>query len=109
MSDRYDYPMLYRIAKSYYVDNLSQEQIAKCESISRPHVSRILAKARESGVVKFQVQMPKLDDTQQLAELLCERLGLQDVRLACVPRNPAMNKGTCPVALRQSPQRACPN
>ncbi|QRN83821.1 DNA-binding transcriptional regulator [Chloroflexota bacterium] len=85
MAERDDFPMLYRIAKSYYIDNLSQEQIAKCESISRPHVSRILAKARASGVVKFQVEMPKLDDTEKLAEALRERLNLMDVRLACVP------------------------
>lgn len=85
MPESDDYPMLYRIAKSYYIDNHTQEQIARCESISRPHVSRILAKARARGVVKFQVQMPKLDNTQQLAEALCKRLKLKDVRLARVP------------------------
>jgi len=85
MPEHDDYPMLYRIAKSYYIDNLSQEQIAKCESISRPHVSRILAKARANGVVKFQVQMPTLDDTQALADALREKLDLMDVRLASVP------------------------
>lgn len=85
MPESDDYPMLYRIAKSYYIDNHTQEQIAMCESISRPHVSRILAKARARGVVKFQVQMPKLDDTERLAEALCTRLKLKDVRLASVP------------------------
>lgn len=85
MPEHDDYPMLYRIAKSYYIDNLSQEQIAKCESISRPHVSRILAKARANGVVKFQVEMPTLDDTQALADALREKLDLMDVRLASVP------------------------
>jgi DNA-binding transcriptional regulator LsrR (DeoR family) len=109
MSDRYDYPMLYRIAKSYYVDNLSQEQIAKCESISRPHVSRILAKARASGVVKFQVQIPKQDDTQEFAKLLCERLELLDVRLACVPPQSSyeqrnLSRGIATVAAASLPE-----
>jgi deoxyribonucleoside regulator len=85
MSGHDDYPMLYRIAKSYYIDNLSQEQIARRESISRPHVSRILTKARSCGIVNIQVQMPRSDETQRLADALCKSLDLSDVRLACVP------------------------
>ena len=58
MSDNCDYAQLYRIAKRYYIDNFSQAKIAVEESISRPHVSRLLAKARELGIVRISVQMP---------------------------------------------------
>ena len=85
MPEHDDYPMLYRIAKNYYIDNLSQQQIARRESISRPHVSRILAKARSCGIVNIQIQMPRSDETQRLAATLCQRLDLSDVRLASMP------------------------
>jgi len=85
MPEHNDYQQLYRIAKSYYIDNLSQEQIAKRESISRPHVSRMLAKARECGIVAIHVQIPDSEETRQLAKELRDRLGLKDVCLACVP------------------------
>ncbi len=85
MSEHNDYQQLYRIAKGYYLDNLSQEQIAKRESISRPHVSRMLAKARECGVVSIQVQMPDFAEIRQLAEEVRNSLGLREVCLACVP------------------------
>lgn len=85
MAEHNDYQQLYRIAKGYYLNNLSQEQIAKRESISRPHVSRMLARARECGMVSIQVQMPDSTETNQLAEELRSILGLKDVCLACVP------------------------
>ena len=85
MAEHIDYQQLYRIAKSYYLDNLSQEQIAKRESISRPHVSRMLTKARECGMVSIQVQMLDFEETRRLAEALRNRLGLREVILASVP------------------------
>jgi len=85
MPEHNDYQQLYRIAKSYYLDNLSQEQIAKRESISRPHVSRMLTKARECGMVSIQVQMPDFEETRRLANELRNRLGLKDVCLAYLP------------------------
>lgn len=85
MSEHIDYQQLYRIAKSYYLDNLSQEQIAKCESISRPHVSRMLTKARECGIVSIHVQMLDFAETRHLEEALRNRLDLKEVILASVP------------------------
>ena len=38
MQDNTDYTMLYRIAKYYYIDNMSQSEIALKEHMSRPHV-----------------------------------------------------------------------
>ena len=89
MPEHNDFQQLYRIAKSYYIDNLSQEQIAKRESISRPHVSRMLARARECGMVTIRVRIPDSEETGRLANTLRERLGLRDVRLAYVPARSA--------------------
>jgi deoxyribonucleoside regulator len=85
MSDNCDYAQLYRIAKRYYIDNFSQAKIAVEESISRPHVSRLLAKARELGIVRISVQMPFSYESLAIANKLKERLGLSRVELACFP------------------------
>ena len=65
-----DYVLLYRIADAYYNQGQTQDQIAKRENISRPHVSRLLTKARECGIVSIQVQVPEY--VQQY--MLCQQL-----------------------------------
>jgi DNA-binding transcriptional regulator LsrR (DeoR family) len=80
----YDFALLYRIAKSYYKDDLPQQEISRRENISRPHVSRMLAKARECGMVKIDVRMPVEPELEVLSEKLRERLCLKAVKLAYV-------------------------
>ncbi len=48
--------VLVPIARRYYVDGLSQQEIAKEFGISRPTVSNILKKCRELGIVKIQIE-----------------------------------------------------
>ena len=83
--DGTDYTMIYRIAKSYYTEGLSQQEIAKREHISRPHVSRMLAKAREAGIVHIRIEMPQELRLPELQRELCARLSLREVVLAYVP------------------------
>jgi DNA-binding transcriptional regulator LsrR (DeoR family) len=82
-----DFPHLYRIARSYYIDGLTQEEIAARESISRPHVSRLLAKARDCGIVTVDVTMPTSPKSIELENYLKKSLGLIEVKLACVPQH----------------------
>ena len=53
-----EFELLARIAHRYYVDDLTQETIAREFALSRPKVQRLLDKARSSGVVDIQVQTP---------------------------------------------------
>lgn len=46
------------VARRYYIDDLKQSDIAKELGISRPLVSRMLAEARELGVVEIKVNEP---------------------------------------------------
>lgn len=46
------------IANLYYKEKLSQQEIAKKLNISRPWVSKLLARAEESGIVKIEVMTP---------------------------------------------------
>lgn len=45
--------LLYKIATAYYVDDLTQAEIAKRFGISRPNVSRLLKRAREEKIVQI--------------------------------------------------------
>lgn len=77
--------MLYRIAKYYYEDNLSQNEIAQKEHISRPHISRLLEKARESGIVDIRVAMPEELHVSKTRRMLQDKLRLKDVIIALAP------------------------
>ena len=50
--------MLVTVARMYYEDNLSQQEVAQKLGLSRTNVSRILASAREQGIVDIRIQDP---------------------------------------------------
>ncbi|WP_394514346.1 sigma factor-like helix-turn-helix DNA-binding protein [Priestia aryabhattai] len=47
---------LVKVANLYYMDGWTQEQIAKKVGVSRPIISRILQKARDSKVVEVYIK-----------------------------------------------------
>jgi DNA-binding transcriptional regulator LsrR (DeoR family) len=53
-----DHEILARIAHRYYVDDRTQEEIAREFALSRPKVQRLLERARRSGIVDIRVQSP---------------------------------------------------
>jgi DNA-binding transcriptional regulator LsrR (DeoR family) len=67
-TDRHD--LLSEIAELYYIEGLSQEEIAKRVSLSRPSISRLLIKARELGVVKIKIEHPIPTDSNIESELI---------------------------------------
>lgn len=74
------------IAWLYYIDGLTQADIAERMSTSRATVGRLLQEARDTGVVRVSID-PSILATMGLSHQLCERYGLQDALV--VPRNPA--------------------
>jgi DNA-binding transcriptional regulator LsrR (DeoR family) len=72
--------LLARIAGLYYEDGLTQSQIAEQTGYSRSAISRLLAEAREQGVVEIRVHHP-LERRQDLEQALLERLPLKTVRV----------------------------
>jgi len=72
---------IYRIARSYYKDGLSQDEISKREGFSRSQVSRLIDKARAMGMVRIELVPPVEPRSAELAAI--ERsLGLQRVVVA---------------------------
>ena len=51
--------LLVKVARMYYEDSMSQEEIASEIACSRPYVSRLLTDAKEMGIVQFKVVPPK--------------------------------------------------
>ena len=80
--------MLADVAQLYYVDDLTQQQIARQIGVSRSNVSRLLKEARERGVIEIRVHHP-LQTVPDLQRDLREQLGLHDciVLAAATPRD----------------------
>ncbi len=72
----------------YYVQDLSQEEVARRLGTSRSNVSRLLRAARERGIIKFEVVYPTRRDLR-LEEALRARYALNDVIVATAPSNGA--------------------
>ncbi|ACZ42954.1 transcriptional regulator, DeoR family [Thermobaculum terrenum ATCC BAA-798] len=69
--------MLAEIAQLYYMDGLTQDEIARRVGLSRSHVSRMLKSARESGLVEVRINHPLQRDSRLEGELKA-RFNLKD-------------------------------
>jgi DNA-binding transcriptional regulator LsrR (DeoR family) len=83
-----EHRLLYRIAQSYYVDELTQQQIAKRFGLSRPKVSRLLQKARDERVVNITL-VPPSGGMADLEHALEHKYDLEEVVVVSVrdPQN----------------------
>ena len=52
--------LLYQVAKMYYIDGMSQDDVAKSVGFSRSYVSRLIDRAKERRIVTFVVTNPML-------------------------------------------------
>ncbi len=87
--------LLLQIANLYYVDGLPQTNVARLANVSQAKVSRLLARAREKGLVRITVAEYDPRD-HELEDRLATRLGL---RQAIVVKTA---KGLNALELRQS-------
>jgi DNA-binding transcriptional regulator LsrR (DeoR family) len=103
-----DGALILTAAYLYYVEDRSQEEIANQLGVSRSTVSRLLAEARQTGVVRIEVTaMPPVDG---LEKELARQLGLERVYVAqgvAAPDDPgAVLANAAGRALRDSKLRA---
>lgn len=75
-----------KIAKLYYHEAMSQEEIAKKLEISRPTVSRLLNYAKEHGFVQIKIDDP-YEDAESLADLIKSKYNLK----ACIVEHASHN------------------
>jgi len=69
--------LLVRLAWLYYVAGLNQEEIAKRLQLSRFKITRLLAQARDRGIVKISLD-PRSAETLEIADTLCAAYGLTE-------------------------------
>lgn len=77
MPSRRSHEQLAEAARLYYIDGLSQDEVARRLDTSRSNVSRILQAARDTGVVKFRIQYP-LARQHELEQALVATFGLSE-------------------------------
>lgn len=87
-----DLELLTRIASLYYLDNLTQAQIAERVGLSRIKVVRLLKRARATGVVEIRIQTPPAMRTS-LETALINRFGLQQALLVADQPNEENQRG----------------
>jgi len=81
--DRDHLKLLLAVARRYYLDEASQEEIAGEVQFSRATVSRLLSEARRRRIVRFQIGHP-LERALALEEALTARFGIAGARVADV-------------------------
>lgn len=72
--------LMVQAARLYYESDLTQEQIAQHLQITRQKVSRLIAEARDLGIVHITISDP-LPNDPQLAESIKTKFGLKNVIL----------------------------
>ena len=88
--------VLVTAARLYYLQDKSQGEIAKALGLSRSTVSRILAAAREQGVVEIRIHHPGAP--QRVEELEAALRRVFGIASACVVVRPASRTATDAVA-----------
>jgi DNA-binding transcriptional regulator LsrR (DeoR family) len=73
--------VLHRVAQLYYLEQRTQDEIARALGVSRPSVSRLVRQAREEGLVVVSVRDP-FDQGALLAGRLKSELNLHDAVVA---------------------------
>lgn len=79
--------LMTRVASLYYLEDITQGEIAELLGLSRPKVGRLLKKAREEGIVEITVHThPGM--SMALETELMERFGLRQALLVAEQSNP---------------------
>jgi len=76
-----DYTLLYRVAKAYFKDQRTQQEIAEIENFSRSQISRLLKRALDENLVVYSLNFPSTVDEEALSRQLCQQLGVERVVL----------------------------
>ncbi len=75
--DAENYRLLYKIAKAYYDDQLTQQEIGERFGLSRVKVNRLLSRARDERIVQIEVIPPESSEPV-IERALEEQCGLKE-------------------------------
>lgn len=86
INDPWPEQLAVRVARCYYELGMTQQEVASLIGIGRARVIRLLAEARERGVVSIKINSPLLENLV-LAESLVERYGLMSAEVSLCHAN----------------------
>ena len=81
--------LMVRAAWLYYVESLTQQQIAERLNVTRRRVNEVLAEALDSGMVRISFETAMAENVE-LEQKLRQRFGLQDAVVMPTPDDPAL-------------------
>ncbi len=92
--------IMYRAAELFYIRGIQQKEISKELNISTVTVSRLIQKAKESGIIRFRIEDP-YERMLDMSEKIKERYGLKEVIISLYPnsRHPELTDAKQAVAL----------
>lgn len=73
--------LLVSVSELYFFNGKNQQEIANLIGVSRPSVSRLLAEARELGVVQIKIRDPN-DSSREMEKLITKEYGLNSCRIS---------------------------
>lgn len=77
--------IIHTVARLYYQENMSQTEISNRLELSKSKVSRLLAKAKEDGIVRIQIQPPYDTSADELTIQIKEKFGIPNVLVVDTP------------------------
>lgn len=81
-SQQYDDKLMFKTAWLYYMDGLTQSEIAHRLHLSAAKVSRLLQRARDHGMVEIRLNHPLLGGYTELERQIETRFGLEEAIVA---------------------------
>jgi len=80
-----DLRLIVQVAEKYYIQQLTQSQIAEQLGVSRSTVSRMLSRARDEGIVRIQINYPEIRH-KKLEINLCETFSINEAIVIVLPK-----------------------
>ncbi|MEO0385480.1 MAG: sugar-binding domain-containing protein [Pseudomonadota bacterium] len=81
--------LIHTAATLHYIDGLPQIEVARRMEMSTASVSRLLARARDEGIVRFEVS--PLEEVSDADDQLANAMGLRQLRAIETARQPALS------------------
>jgi DNA-binding transcriptional regulator LsrR (DeoR family) len=95
-----DSNLMVEVSTDYYLDGKSKVEIARDRGISRFQVARLLAQAREQGVVRIEITAPQVDGER--GARLAARLGAREILIAPSGQDPTATREHVAVELARA-------
>ncbi len=77
--------LLADIAEAFYLDGLTQKEIGEKFGFARPSISRMLAEARDSGVVSVEINR-LFENDEKLAAHIAKKFDVKNIYVAVLPQ-----------------------